>query len=123
MKHFATAAASLAFLTGCISVHVYEESVGIGEWSDREDWREAERGILANHVQLTFPDRFVKAGEAYVSPGGSQIIFQAIEIPPEGEAADEFYTMFVADIAVDDRVRPTGLANVRKISPPGSANT
>lgn len=123
MNRFTTAAASVAFLTGCVSVHVYEESVGIGEWSEREDWREAEQGILANHVQLTFPDRFVKAGEAYVSPGGAQIIFQAIETPPEGEAADEFYAMFVADIAVDGRGRPTGLANVMKISPPGSANT
>ncbi len=25
-------------------------------------WREQEKGILANQVQLTFPGRFVKAG-------------------------------------------------------------
>ncbi len=53
-------------------------------------WRQAEAGILANQVQLTFPDRFLKAGEAYFSPDDARIIFQAIEVPAEGRPADEF---------------------------------
>jgi hypothetical protein len=86
-------------------------------------WREAERGVLENHVQLTFPDRFEKAGEAYFSPDGKRIIFQAIEAPAEGATAEEFYAMFVADLerGADGRVR--GLAAIRRISPAGSANT
>ncbi len=36
-------------------------------------WRQAEAGILANHVQLTFADRFYKAGEPYFSPDGNRI--------------------------------------------------
>jgi TolB protein len=93
------------------------------EMSEADDWREAERGILENHVQLTFPDRFVKAGEAYFSPGDARIIFQAIEVPEAGREADEFYAMFVADLARDRRGKITGLENIRRISPPGSANT
>lgn len=92
--------------------------------SAASDWREAERGILEHHVQLTFSDRFVKAGESYFSPDDSKIIFQAVERVEPGHAADEFYAMFVADIT-----RDTGsgkikqIDNVRRISPKGSANT
>jgi len=96
---------------------------GHGDRSDAAAWREAESGILANHVQLTFPDRFVKAGEAYFSPDGSRIIFQAIEVPADGHDADEVYAMFVAGLDRDPRGRITGLEDVRRISPPGSANT
>ena len=87
------------------------------------NWREAEKGVLANHVQLTFADRFVKAGEAYFSPDDQRIIFQAIERPKLGEAADEFYAMFIADVVRNDQGRITHLANYRRISPRGSANT
>ena len=86
-------------------------------------WQEAERGILANHVQLTFPDRFVKAGEAYFSPDDARIVFQAIEVPPQGEAADEFYAMYVADVVRTEGGRITGIDGIRRVSPPGSANT
>jgi hypothetical protein len=86
-------------------------------------WRETEKGVLENHVQLTFPDRFVKAGEAYFSPDDTRIIFQAIEVPPEGKAADEFYAMFVADLVRNAQGGITGIDNIRRISPPGSANT
>jgi hypothetical protein len=88
-----------------------------------EPWREAEQGILAHQVQLTFADRFIKAGESYFSPDDSTIIFQAVERPRFGEAADEFYAMFVADVVRDGSKRITGLSNARRISPPGSANT
>ena len=91
--------------------------------TESADWRLAEKDILANHVQLTFPNRFVKAGEAYFSPDDHRIIFQAIEKPADGRDADEFYAMFVADLVRDGSDRITGLADVRRISPPGSANT
>ena len=87
------------------------------------DWRTAERGILKNHVQLTFGDRFVKAGESYFSPDDSMIIFQAVEVPPAGEPADEFYGMYVADVDRTWGGRIKGLENIRRISPAGSANT
>ena len=90
---------------------------------EQDNWREAERGTLENHVQLTFSDRFFKAGEAYFSPDESRIIFQAIETPADGETAEEFYAMFVADLARDAAGRITGLERIRRISPPGSANT
>ncbi len=89
------------------------------------DWRSAEAGILEHQTQLTFPDRFVKAGEAYFSPDGRRVIFQAVEVPPEGESPADFYAMFVADLATSSggdgpRWR---LDNIRRISPRGSANT
>lgn len=87
------------------------------------DWREQEKGILANQVQLTFPDRFVKAGESYFSPDDSKIIFQAVATPPPGEAEEPFYGMFVADVARSAAGRITGIEHIRRISPLGSANT
>lgn len=87
------------------------------------DWQEAESPFLANHVQLTFPDQFVKAGEAYFSPDDKRVIFQAIEMPHGQTPADEFYAMYVADVVYDAEGRITGLDRTRQISPPGSANT
>lgn len=86
-------------------------------------WREAERGILENHVQLTFPDRFVRAGEAYFSPDETKIIFQAVETPTDGESEESNYQMYVADLARDGEGRITGLGAITRLSPPGSANT
>jgi hypothetical protein len=86
------------------------------------DWRTAEAGILADHVQLTFPDRFIKAGEAYFSPDDRRIVFQAVEKPADGSEPEDFYGMFVADL-VRAGDRPTALANIRRVSPIGSANT
>ena len=86
-------------------------------------WRKAEAPVLANHRQLTFPDRFVKAGESYFSPDDRRIVFQAIERPADGSAPPDFYAMFVADLERDASGSITGLGNVRRISPVGSANT
>lgn len=97
--------------------------IGPLENVDSIDWREAEKGVLANHVQLTFANRFFKAGEAYFSPDDSKIIFQAIEKPKLGEAAEEFYAMFVADVVRDSNGQIAQLANYKRISPKGSANT
>ena len=94
-----------------------------GEAEPNPNWQEAEAGILANHVQLTFADRFVKAGESYFSPDDSKLIFQAVELPPAGQAADPFYAMIVADIVRNSAGRITGIDNIKRLSPPGSANT
>jgi hypothetical protein len=88
------------------------------------DWRAAEKDILADAVQLTFSDRFVKAGESYFSPDDSKIIFQAVEQPAQGATPDDFYAMFVADVAYDAVTgRIAGIENIKRISPAGSANT
>lgn len=86
------------------------------------DWRAGEAGILENHVQLTFSRDYYRAGEAYFSPDGSRIIFQAVAAPAAGEKPAEYYAMYVADVR-RERGRIVGLGAVREISPPGSANT
>lgn len=83
----------------------------------------AEAPVLTNHVQLTFPDRFVKAGESYFSPDDARIIFQAVETPADNTPPSDFYAMFVADVVRNADGRITGLAGIRRISPEGSANT
>lgn len=89
-----------------------------------DDWREAERGFLADQVQLTFGDRFVKAGESYFSPDDKKIIFQAVEVAPPGRAPDEFYAMYVADVKRDPASGLiSGIDNIKRLSPKGSANT
>jgi Tol biopolymer transport system component len=88
------------------------------------DWRSAEEGILAHHVQLTFSDRFIKAGESYFSPDDSKIIFQAVEAPRGDEAVEDFYAMFVADVVRDPATnRISGIDNIIRLSPRDSANT
>jgi TolB protein len=91
--------------------------------ADAPAWKQHEKGILENHVQLTFSDRFTRAGEAYFSPDDSMIIFQATEVPAEGEEESHFYAMFVADVLRDANGRITGIDNIRRISPEGTANT
>ena len=73
--------------------------------------------------QLTFSDRFLKAGESYFSPDGNHIIFQAVERPTDGTDPDDFYAMYVSDVTRDAAGDITGLANIRRVSPKGSANT
>jgi TolB protein len=86
-------------------------------------WIEAEARTLRHHVQLTFPDRFYKAGEPYFSPEGDRLIFQAIEPLASGEEPPEIFSMYVADVMQDSVGQIDGIDNVRCISPPGSANT
>jgi hypothetical protein len=86
-------------------------------------WAEAEAPWLVDHVQLTFPDRFLKAGEAYFNPEVTWIIFQAIEQPAEGEEADTFYSMYVAPLERDAAGSITGLGEPIRLSHPGSENT
>jgi hypothetical protein len=87
------------------------------------DWRSLEAGTLEGHVQLTFADRFVKAGEAYFSPDDRRIVFQAVERPKDGGEPDPFYAMYVGDVVRDADGAITSLANIVRVSPAGSANT
>ncbi len=112
--------AVVALATWGCSVNVMSSQSG--EPAAPVDWREAERATLADPVQLTRPDRFLKAGEAYFSPDEGRIIFQAIEVPPQGQDPDDFYGMYVAEL-VHRGGRITRLDNVVRISPPGSFNT
>ncbi|GAB4384403.1 MAG: hypothetical protein Kow0022_06850 [Phycisphaerales bacterium] len=70
------------------------------------DWRQLEAPILTDHVQLTFPDTFAKAGEAYFSPTGDAIIFQATPVPTDGREPGPHYEMYVASL----RLRSSGSA-------------
>lgn len=122
MKHVSMLFAAAALSTITCAMH----DVPGGPASDASpaiDWHKTEQGILSHHVQLTFSDRFVKAGEAYFSPDDSKVIFQAVEVPAEGERPSEFYAMFVADVKRDASGNIAGLANFKRLSPPGSANT
>lgn len=94
-----------------------------------DEWREQEIH-LREPVQLTTRDRFLKAGEAYFSPDGKWVIFQAIVAPPKGAAADPSagYSMYVASVQRESlgenkwgAVR--GLGVPKKISPENSINT
>ncbi len=87
------------------------------------DWRQAESAMLGEPVQLTFPERFAKAGEAYFSPDGRRVIFQAVEAPKGGEEASPFYCMYVADLSRTIEGKAFALENIRRVSPQGSANT
>ena len=80
----------------------------------------AEEPFLADLVQLTTPDAFSRAGEAYFSPDGRWIIFQAV---PTG-ATTNAYAMYVARLARDERSGLiSGLTDITQVSPPDSVNT
>lgn len=90
------------------------------------DWRSAEAPMLTDHVQLTFPKDFVKAGEQYFSPDGQWLIFQAVPVPAEGAAPDSAYSMYVARVKWEgegEKKRIVGLDTAWLQSAPGSANT
>lgn len=87
-------------------------------------WREAERETLRDHVRLTDPAMFARAGEAYFDKDMKRIIFQAV---PRGDwdsgASAEHYSMYVATITRDERGLPSGLKDIVRVSPDHSANT
>ena len=95
---------------------------GAAAQDDAPSWREVEKGLLENHVQLTSSERFRKAGECYFSPDGKQIIFQAVEKMADPANEEPFYQMYVADLTFAGG-RVTGSTNVVRLSPPGSSNT
>ena len=81
----------------------------------------AEGDFLGEGRQLTFPNQFAKAGEAYFSPHEDKIVFQAVARVGEGETEDPFYAMFVADLV--ESGSEIKLENIKRVSPEGSANT
>ncbi len=87
------------------------------------DWQTPESRLLGGWSQLTSRSQFVKAGEAYFSPDGRRIIFQAVPVPPAGVEPDQHYSMYVADLVRDDQAPAPVLSNIRRVSPKGSANT
>ena len=87
------------------------------------DWKAQEKG-LAHATQLTFPDRFAKAGEAYFDPSATRVVFQAIEKGPDGQPASPWYGMYVADLRRGGEGGAAwSLVNIRRVSPPGTSNT
>lgn len=90
---------------------------------DPSAWQTAESPVLRGWVQLTRPEVYLKAGEAYFSPDGAWVIFQAIPRPAAGEKAGEHYGMYVAPLLRDAAGEPTGLGEATRLSPEGSANT
>lgn len=96
--------------------------------ADAPDWRELEGPILTDHIQLTTPNMFVKAGEAYFSPENESIIFQATPVPRDGGEVSDHYEMFVANLRASaiwgDRSEGLSpLIRLTQVSQPGSANT
>lgn len=89
------------------------------------DWRTLEAPFLADPVQLTLPERFVKAGEAYFDHQTPPrwMVFQGVERPEKGKEASANYAMYVAKIVYDGSGKPTGLERIERVSPEGSANT
>ena len=80
---------------------------------------EWEEPFLTDYVQLTFAESFHKAGEAYFSPDGRWIIFQAVAKPAEGQSPDEHYAMYVAKLKMQDGA-VVGLDDPILVSPPGT---
>lgn len=93
--------------------------------STPSDWKAQEAPFLTRHVQLTQPDRFFKAGEAYFDHQTPPrwVVFQGVERPEKGKEASANYAMYVAKLVYDADGNPTGLDKIERISPDGSANT
>ncbi|MCA9282315.1 MAG: PD40 domain-containing protein [Phycisphaerales bacterium] len=88
------------------------------------DWRAEERGEFADYAQLTFPDKYLRAGEQYFSPDAKWIIFQAT-LRAEADPSDPQavpYAMYVAKLKWDDQ-KIVGIEEPIRVSEPGSANT
>lgn len=83
----------------------------------------SESDFLEAPVQLTFADRFNRAGEAYFDPSVRWIIFQATP-QPEGDAPPSpHYAMYVAKLRFDGAGQITGIEDPIELSAPGTANT
>ncbi|RMH14056.1 MAG: hypothetical protein D6695_02310 [Planctomycetota bacterium] len=94
-------------------------SVGLAQ----TDWRDAEAPILTDHVQLTFPQMFSKAGEAYFDPTGQLVIFQATPTAEYGRPGPH-YEMYVCTLnGYDSNNGAPGLTTIVQVSQTGSANT
>lgn len=116
-------AAVAASLAVCATPVWSQDAEGRAAFTMPIDWTQEEQGILADQVRLTSPDDFAKAGEAYFSPDGQWIIFQAVPAPLDNGEPDPFYTMYIARLLYNEEGNITGLDKAKAISPLGSANT
>jgi TolB protein len=123
MMHLRLSFFANAALAGMIAVGACGAQSSTSQTPTSQPGGGDESGALANPVQLTFADRFFKAGEAYFSPDDSRVIFQAVETPAEGAEPAEVYSMFVGRVTRDASGRISGLASIERVSPVGSANT
>ncbi len=89
------------------------------------DWKGLEAPYLTGHIQLTHPERFFKAGEAYFDHQTPPrwVVFQGVERPAPGKEASANYGMYVARLTYDADGTPAALGEPLRISPEGSANT
>lgn len=87
------------------------------------DWKTLETPALQHHVQLTSRDQFLKAGEAYFSPEGKWIVFQAVPASEAGKTPDAHYSMYVAKLTRSPEGRIVGIESPILISTPGSWNS
>jgi TolB protein len=62
---------------------------------DKVDWQKEESKYLKNIRQITSDDDFARAGEAYFSPDGKDILFQA----EEKGAKNPFYQIYTMNLA------------------------
>ncbi len=76
-----------------------------------------ESRFLADSVQLTFAEDFVKAGESYFSHDGKLIVFQGVPVPADGEEPSPHYGMYVTSYT------GSSVGSTWLISPGDSANT
>lgn len=83
-------------------------------------WKRAEAGVVTHQTRLTSPKQFIKAGEAYFSPGAAWIIFQAVASDAPEHAP---YAMYVAKLERSRDGHVTGLGTPILLSEPGSSNT
>lgn len=112
----------------CAAVVLGLATIGFAQYGEdpgrtEDAWKRLEAPLLSDHVQLTSRDMFVKAGEAYFDPTSEWIIFQAVPVPPEGEAPSIHYSMYVAPLIKDSRRHVTGIGEPILLSEPDSANT
>ena len=93
------------------------------------DWSQAEAHLLTDHLRLTSPAAYARAGEAYFAPSidgapPQWIIYQATNLPPEGQPRSPHYDMHVARLLwSDDGDRITGIGAPIRVNAPDSANT
>lgn len=89
------------------------------------DTASLESPLLADPVQITSRDKFLKAGEAYFDHQFPVrwVIFQAVPVPEKGKEPDSFYSMYIAKLKRNDAGRIIGVEEPVRISTPGSAAT
>ncbi len=83
----------------------------------------ADEPLLESPVRLTSPAEFSRAGEAYFSPDGEWIAFQAVPAGQDPGGSSPRYLMYVAPLERDADGAVTGLGEPVLISHEGSANT